>query len=297
MLRRYQHVAGEYGFVRPMAEMLSMLPRPGSYLLADQSGLSGWIGRPLADIPMRHEQQMFIGVGAGLFVLIGLIGAWSACSQRIFSVHLTRLMSLSLLLLVLMTLYVGGWSVYEWVAKLPGVSSIRAVSRIALVMLFPAAVLVAFCIDWLLNLSFLATYRNRAFLLAAGVALTLESFYYQPHHTPMQSWRARQDKLGERVGPVSKDAVLFVTQPKAEPFFMTEIDAMIHAQNHSIPTLNGYSGNTPPRYTYPDPCLPAAIRVDSYIALRGMADTKRQYILDKLHLVNLEPCVLPSEKK
>ena len=113
----------------------------------------------------------------------------------------------------------------------------------------------------------------------------------------MQSWRARQDQLGERAGAVGKDAVLFVTQPKAEPFFMTEIDAMIYAQNRHIPTLNGYSGNTPPRYTYPDPCLPVAMRIDSYIALRGMSPAKRQHLIDNLHVVTLEPCVKPEDKK
>jgi hypothetical protein len=296
-LRRYQHVAGEYGFTRPLSELFSMLPRLESYLLADQSGLTGSLGRSLTDIPMRHEQQMFIGVGAGLLLIIGFVRTWASKTQPFAECYLARVMSIALVLLVLVTLCVGDWSVYAWLAQVPGVSSIRAVSRIALVMLFPAAVLVAFGIDWVSRSAFLPTYGKTACLLIAAVVLTTESFYYQPHHTPMQSWRARQDQLGEQAGAVGKDAVLFVTQPKAEPFFMTEIDAMIYAQNRHIPTLNGYSGNTPPRYTYPDPCLPVAMRIDSYIALRGMSPAKRQHLVDNLHVVTLEPCSKPDDKK
>jgi hypothetical protein len=107
----------------------------------------------------------------------------------------------------------------------------------------------------------------------------------------MQSWRARRDKLEAVIQPhPPKGAVLFVTQPKAEPFFMTEIDAMIYAQDRHLATLNGYSGNTPPGYTYPDPCLVPEMRVNSYFALRGPSDVKRQQILDRLHTVHLEPC-------
>jgi hypothetical protein len=76
---------------------------------------------------------------------------------------------------------------------------------------------------------------------------------------------------------------------------MTEIDTMIYAQDHHLATLNGYSGNTPPEYTYPDPCLVPEMRVNSYFALRGPSDVKRQQILDKLHTVYLEPCIKPSE--
>ncbi len=297
VLRRYQHVASEYGFTRPLTELFSMLPRPGSYLLGDHSGLSAWVGRLITDIPMRPEQQMFIGLGAGLLMLVGALRCLRFSPQSAATIYLARMMCVSLLLLVAMTLVVGDHTVYAWLAKLPGVASIRAVSRIGLVMLLPVAVLVALAVDWAFRARMTSLSLKSLCLLGLVAILTLESVYYQPHHTPMQSWRARQDKLRTAIGPLEKDAVLFVTQPKAEPFFMTEIDAMIYAQDHRAATLNGYSGNTPPRYTYPDPCLPLEMRIDAYFALRGGTPAKRQQIVEKLKPVVLEACDKPPASK
>ena len=306
MLRRYQLVALDYRFVRPPEELMSMLPRLGSYLLADQSVLTSWLGRQVADVPMRHEQQMFAGLGVWLVAVVGLLSAWFFRSTLTKELgQLTRISSLALLLLVAASLLVKGHSFYLFLAQLPGVGAIRAVSRIALVMLLPMAIIVAAGTDSLIRVwsSFWSGPQTRdqsvqvsLFLLALIGLLTLESLYFQPHHTPMQSWRARRDKLEALITPPpSKGAVLFVTQPKAEPFFMTEIDAMIYAQDHHLATLNGYSGNTPPGYAYPDPCLVPETRINSYFALRGPSDVKKQQILDKLHIVYLEPCIKSSE--
>lgn len=305
MLRRYQLVALDYRFARSPEELISMLPRLGSYLLADQSGLTSWLGRQVADMPMRHEQQMFAGVGVWLVAVVGLLSAWFFRSAFMKELgQLTRLSSLALLLLVLATLFVKGNSFYLLLAQLPGVGAIRAVSRIALVMLLPLAIIVAAGTDSLARVwsSLWPSQYTRSqvvqvlcLLVLIGL-LTLESLYFQPHHAPMQSWRARRDKLEAVIQPpLPKGVILFVTQPKAEPFFMTEIDAMIYAQDHHLATLNGYSGNTPPGYTYPDPCLVPEMRVNSYFALRGPSDVKRQQILDKLRTIYLELCTKSSE--
>jgi hypothetical protein len=271
-----------------------MLPRPGSYLLADHSTLVGWLGRMVIDVPMRHEQQMFVGFGVAALTLMGLFWSWRTLAPSLTG--FVRRMLLALLLLVGFTLMVGDNSLYLLMAKVPGVSSIRAVSRIALILLFPLAVAAAAGFDWVVRAAAVSWLKGLSVLLLIGV-LTLESICYNPHHTPMQSWRARRDALQAKIGTLPKDAVLFVTQPSAEPFFMTEIDAMIYAQDHDLATLNGYSGNTPPRYTYPDPCLPPEMRVDSYFALRGLVADRRQQILNTLHTVILEPCSKPSEPK
>ena len=293
-LKRYQHVALEYNFVRPLSELISMLPRPGSYMLADHSTLVAWLGRMVTDVPMRHEQQMFVGFGVAAIALLGLFWSWRTLEPSLTA--LVRRMMLALLLLVALTVMVHDLSLYLLLAKLPGVSSIRAVSRIALIMLFPLAVAIAAGFDGIIRSSVAKWLKALSVLLLIGV-LTLESICYNPHHTPMQSWRARRDALQAKIGTLPKNSVLFVTQPSAEPFFMTEIDAMIYAQDHHLATLNGYSGNTPPRYTYPDPCLPPEMRVDSYFALRGLVADRRQQILNTLHTVIFEPCSKPSEPK
>jgi hypothetical protein len=293
-LKRYQHVSLDYNFVRPLSELVSMLPSPGSYLLSEHSTLVGWLCRFVTDVPMRHEQQMFVGFGVAALALIGLFWSWRTLAPSLTG--FVRRMLLAMLLLVGFTLMVGDNSLYLLMAKVPGVSSIRAVSRIALILLFPLAVAAAAGFDGVVRAAAVNWLKGLSVLTLIGV-LTLESICYNPHHTPMQSWRARRDALQAKIGTLPKDSVLFVTQPSAEPFFMTEIDAMIYAQDHHLATLNGYSGNTPPRYTYPDPCLPPEMRVDSYFALRGLVADRRQKILNNLHIVFLEPCSKPTEPK
>jgi hypothetical protein len=70
---------------------------------------------------------------------------------------------------------------------------------------------------------------------------------------------------------------------------------MIYAQDRHLKTLNGYSGNTPPGYTYPDPCLTPEMRVNSYFILRGANEAKRQQILDNLRTISPQPCLKPTE--
>ena len=107
MLRRYQLVALDYRFMRPPEELMSMLPRLGSYLLADQSGLTSWLGRQVADVPMRHEQQMFAGLGVWAVALVGLTSAWLFRSTLTKDLgQVARFASLALLLLVAATLFV-----------------------------------------------------------------------------------------------------------------------------------------------------------------------------------------------
>ncbi len=293
-LKRYHHVAGEYNFLKTLSELISMLPRPGSYLLADHSPSAVWLGSLVTEMPMRHEQQMFVGFGVLVISLLGAVWSW-----RLVSVQLAafiRVMILALVLLVGLTLFVNESSLYLYLAKLPGVVAIRAVSRIALVMLLPMAVATAAGFDALLGCS-LPKRSKFFFVLLLVAALTLETSAYKSHHTPLQSWRDRRDSLQTKIGSLPHDTILFVTQPKGEPFFLTEIDAMIYAQDHQIATLNGYSGNTPPYYTYPDPCLSPEMRLDSYFAFRGSTVAMRQHFLTKLHTVFLEPCVTSINAK
>lgn len=66
----YLHYSKLYGFQRAAAEIASLLPRPQSYLLADSSGVWGGLSQQLATrMPMRHEQQIFFGLG-----ILGLMG-------------------------------------------------------------------------------------------------------------------------------------------------------------------------------------------------------------------------------
>jgi hypothetical protein len=282
LLRQYKLIAAEYQLVRPIDDLRSLIPRLHSYLLADNSGLTRWIGSWVAEFPTRPEHQLFIGLG--VFVL-SVLGTW-------VPTFFGRVFFVTLLLLVGLTVMAGDQSLYLWLLKIPGFDAIRAVSRVILVMLFPVAVLVAVGADRLLQLTLTWGLLLRGLLIVAIVAsLTVETVYYVPRQEAVQTWQDRQRGLRSLIkDKLPSDTILFVTQRQAEPFYITELDAVIYAQNHQLATLNGYSGSTPVGYAYPDPCLPSDARLRGYFAFRGLSEVKQKELLSRLRVVALEAC-------
>ena len=281
LLRQYKLIASDYQLARPIEDLRSLIPTLQSYLLADNSGLTGWIGAWLSNFSTRSEHQLFVGLGVLIF---SLLGAWVTRFGRMFFV--------TWLLLIGLTLMIADRSLYLWLLKIPGFDAIRAVSRIILVMLFPVAVLVATGVDRLLRLTLSRGMLLRILLTVAMMScLTLETIYYVPHHAAVQTWQDRQRGLRSLIrDELPSDTILFVTQRKAEPFYITELDAMIYAQDHQLATLNGYSGSTPAGYAAPDPCLPSDARLSAYFAFRGISEDKQKELLRRLRVVALEPC-------
>lgn len=281
LLRQYKLISAEYQLVRPIDDLRSLIPRLHSYLLADNSGLTRWIGSLVAEFPTRPEHQLFIGIGV---LAMSAAGAWVTTFGRIFFV--------TLLLLVGLTVMVADQSLYLWLLKIPGFDAVRAVSRIILVMLFPVAVLVAVGTDRLLKMTLARGMMLRVLLIVIlVVSLTIETVYYVPHHAAVQTWQDRQRALRSVIkDELPGDTILFVTQRQTEPFYITELDAMIYAQDRLLATLYGYSGSTLSGYAYPDPCLPSETRLQGYFAFRGVPEAKQKELLSRLRVVALEAC-------
>ena len=281
LLRQYKMIAADYQLTRPIDDLRSLIPSLHSYLLADNSGLTRWVGSWLAYFPTRSEHQLFLGLGVFVFCVLG---AWRN--------HLGRVFFVTLLLLVGLTTMVAEQSLYLLLLKIPGFYAIREVSRIILVMLFPVAVLVAIGVDRLLRLTLPWGMMPRGlFIVVIVVSLTIETAYYVPHHAAVQTWQDRQRGLRSLIrDELPKDTILFVTQRQAEPFYITELDAMIYAQDHQLATLNGYSGSTLPGYAHPDPCLPSDARLQGYFFVRGLSEAKQNELLSRLRVVALQAC-------
>lgn len=283
LLYQYQFVSTYYGFTRDMGETLSMMPRPAAYLLADRSGLSNWIGQNIPKTVMRNEQQMFFGAGVGLIALFGLCQSVTTSTSR----TLSRIAGLALLILVLLTLSIRGYSVYKWLLYLPGLGSIRAVSRVVLVMLFPLGILVSSGFDRVLNNEKILSVRW-VVLLAMILALTSETLYYQPYRLPVTAWFERQVEMRSELPTlIPKDSILFITNSPKDPYHdLAEVDGMVLAQDLGIPTLNGYSGNVPPGYLKPDPCLDYKNRLQTYADFNHLPD---DFVTDQArHVILIE---------
>ncbi|WP_313347873.1 hypothetical protein [Stenotrophomonas sp.] len=249
----YVHYSDVYGFGRGLGEVASLTPRPQSYLLADQSliwgGISSHVGQ---SVPMRHEQQLFFGLG-----IIGL----AVLGVRYSRARMRWVALVSLGLLVALTLTFGRYSLYLAIATLPGAESVRAVARIGLVMALPLALLVGMAVDAMPRLQV----GMRVLIGLLVVAMMAESALHQTTHFSFEEARARTVAArGQLPASLPAGAVLFIPASPDVPFYVSELDAMVLAQELGHPTLNGYSGNVPPGYlSEPErpPCAQAVTRL------------------------------------
>ena len=287
LLLQYLQVKNEYEIVRPLDEISQMLPTLRSYLIADGSLVSGWIGGWIPDFPMRHEHQMFFGIGVWV---LAVIGAFVSFRQGL---SLGRAALVSLVIMVVATLSIGSMSLYWVFAMSPGTNAIRAVARINLVFLLPLSVLTAIAITYL-QAWWQQQGRPAAAALVGCLALVLlvpEMLGFQSMKTSIDDWQARVTDLKKLLpADMPPDPVLYVTSKGFEPFYMAELDGMVLAQDMGIPTLNGYSGHTPQGYSMPGSCSDFAGRLDGYAAFAGQSKAQIDAIADRVVVLRPTPC-------
>jgi hypothetical protein len=288
LLYRYQSISASYGFKRSPSEIISMLPRISSYLLADHSRLSSWIGGFVTDIPMRHEHQMFFGAGIWALSIYGAVVAWSKSEMK----QLAKIALFTFVFMFLFTLNLGGISLYRAISYLPGLSAVRAVTRIVLVMLMPISILVAIGTQQLWNKIDVNNKSEKLVLsLIVVILLGAEVVAYRQYSTPIAVWVAQQTALKNKLTmPLAADTILYVTGKNSVPNFVTELDGMILAQDMRLPTLNGYSGNAPPNYSDPSPCTSFHNRIDAYARFKDLPLAATNVLAARVMVVALENC-------
>jgi hypothetical protein len=269
MMWIYADVAHQYRFSRDKNEVLSMTPHFVSYFLADRSHLTSWVGSWVDSIPqhLRHEQQMFFGLGVWIFTFIGLFGAYSkSLFRRIGLIALG-----SFLLLVFFTISVFDFSIYRLILFIPGFSSVRVVSRIVLILLLPISILVSIGVEYLVQKLSWAY----AFLISI-IFLVPEIIYYSPYSTPIVLWEERINKVrASLVQPASRDSVIYISSKNESQHFLADLDAMILAQEFGATTFNGYSGNFPAPYLKSTPCNSVKKRLNVLKSLNVSIDHQR----------------------
>ncbi|MDP3895520.1 MAG: hypothetical protein Q8Q62_02470, partial [Mesorhizobium sp.] len=289
LLLPYLLVAREYGFGRSYAEIDTMLPRLSSYLLADDQPYGAWLSGWIENIPMRHEHQLFVGFAPLALFLAGTF----AIIRHGTRLPVARPSLLALLMLFLLTLHVGGWSLYALVAHLPGFNAVRAVSRVILVMLLPISIVAATGVEALGNVLRVRSAASSLAFGAALAALLVPELALQPAaFSPISEMQARLDRLMPHLPqPLPADAILSVAAvPGADHGAAIEVDAMMLAQRLGIPTINGYSGNAPPGVSIVTPCGDAIFRLSGYAVHAGLSPEDLGRLAARVVMVRLAPC-------
>jgi hypothetical protein len=236
----YLQVVRLYHLHRFWFEITEMLPRPFSYLKAVRSDFWSWVPSHLNPVPAAHEHQMFFGLVPVTCLGIALLSGRVRAADR-----LLRQSLYALAILVLLTLKFNGVTIYVLLATLPGLSAIRAVTRIVLVMIFPVALVMGSVLD----LGWVARSRRPYLVpvvLAACLFLVLEAIMIRRSTSTIQEWDHRLEALrAETATPIGAGSILVVANQKDRPDWMRELDAMVLAQSLKATTMNGYSGNNP----------------------------------------------------
>lgn len=283
----YLQVTKLYGVKRSWAEIATMLPRPQSYFLSDASYLwSSTNARIFADIPMRHEHQMFIGVIPLLLAVAGFLTGSRSTHGQVYT-----LLAGALGVIISLTIYLGGFSLWYLMHKLPLASAIRAMTRIDQMLLFPIAYLAAVTIDQIRT----NTKYGTKLIWAIIIPLMIFEFSATNLGTSLKAdWRKRLAET-ESILPkqLPEDAIVFFTQRKG-PFYADELDAMWVALTHGVKTLNGYSGIYPPGYSleYHNNCNQLPQRLLAYTKFASPADSLNAYreLIQRTIPVGFEGC-------
>lgn len=267
----YLRVSTIYGATRGWSEIASMLPRPQSYILSDWSLF--WADRDaemFAEIPMRHEHQMFIGLIPAFLALLGLIIGFKKKPVAAFSMLLG-----ALVIIVIFTLSVGGSSLWYLFHKLPLASAIRVMTRVDQALLFIFAYLAVIGLDGLTN-----RYR---WVGIGVVGVVLPLFMLEMSNTRFlssskEAWRARIAALMPIIPKdLPEDAILFIAQQGEQDIYggiFAELDAIWVSRIVGVKTVNGYSGNTPPNsiLNYGVECSELPKRMSSYLKQQNISD-------------------------
>ncbi|WP_428560159.1 MAG: hypothetical protein ACP59X_15920 [Solidesulfovibrio sp. DCME] len=200
----------------------------------------GWLEGLVAANP---EERLF----PGLVPLVGLgFGLWClAGRRRDKAAVLAGLLALAAVLVVVAFLDV--WGPRGALGWLPGVSSLRVTTRVAVLAVPCAGLGLALLLDRVARR--LRPGWAGAFLVAA-LAVVAADQYVRPEAYPSHAWRPARERVEVLARSVPGPARVFYVQPAApsgEPeYWAVHLDAMLAAQRLGKATYNGYSSWLPP---------------------------------------------------
>ena len=229
---------------RPMEEIVSNLPKPASWLFSNDQ----WIIPPLFS-PGRTpqgwvygaEQQLFPGWLFLILFAASVITALRLPSRRDQELRVWLIAVGAMLIGCISIMDLSLWPVVS--RMLPGAGSLRASSRIGMIIILFAAPCLALASQHWLSVQ---TLSSRAITLIVGftagfcsiLAIRAPSF-------SLQQWKEKHSSLSDALIANNCDVFWQEWQAEAGESWRTHVQAM-HVQQHTgIPTLNGLSGQFP----------------------------------------------------
>ncbi|MCE9620824.1 MAG: endo alpha-1,4 polygalactosaminidase [Actinomycetia bacterium] len=151
----------------------------------------------------------------------------------------------------------------------PGARSLRAIDRIMLIGVLLAVMIIAIALASLRDRERVGRARRSPRAEAIGIAVVLALIVVEQVNVGASSLVDRSDQqqmLSAVPDPPDACQAFYITDsgPFDEALPISAIDAMLIAQRYSLPTLNGYSGQSPRGFRFLDP------RGDDYLYRVGL---------------------------
>jgi hypothetical protein len=251
----YFEVKNIYAFERHWSGIEPMLPRIHSYFVGDNSYL--WFSKNaevFSQIPSRNEHQMFIGVGAMLALLILFL-------RKDFLKHNQLALNFghATAIIIAVTLFVGSASLYIFLSPLPGISSIRAVSRVILILLFPLGYLVGLSIDKIGAIKS-EIFSSSTIIFIICALIIADPILAKKIITSEGEWQKRSEVLASKISQkIDKSNILVVASNS--DCSIENFDAMMLSQELGIKTINGCASFYPGEFHALNSCLEVEKRV------------------------------------
>lgn len=243
------------------------LPKLNSWILVPPTNnlWSNLLGHLSGNLPVFYEHWIFHGLIVSLAVAMAIISLLRKCSgtkpggldgdQR----QTVKVFLLTGLVIILLSLnFSNGLSLWMIVYKvIPGASAIRAISRIALIVL-PCLIIAGFISlnSWIHRFD-----RQRVLQMFLLVSITtfgileqrIDGTAYDPNRAQT---RVVQAELSQLIKQYCQVAYLSPTNPEKPPsatpaieIIYSQIDAMWAGITANRPVINGYSGFSPPGFS------------------------------------------------
>ena len=227
---------------RPGAEIINNLPKPLSYLYSSNFWLlqAPWTpDRPPTEFVYGAEQELFPG---WIFLFLLTAAVITAFRKHRHPTNGLVPWLWVIAAMVLLSLSWSGISAWPLISKLlPGASSLRASSRVGMmIILFASPALALASQRWQLQ-------RNQTNATLAGVLAMTGSFagiwaIGQPSFS-LQQWRKELNALSSSLS--NSECSVFWYQWSDQAPWRAHVLAMHAQQRTGIPTANGYSGHFP----------------------------------------------------
>ena len=285
----YFWISKNYGVSKSWVEIEELLPRVKSYFISDNSILWGVISNKLGKLDMHHEQQLFPGISS---VFILLMGVFNYKQIRKNEYLLFNLFTIGFL--ILLTLNINGFSIYQLIVQLPVVNNVRAVSRIILVLMWPIAFSIGIILNEIQNKN--DSWRKFLPVFCLLFLITDSAFFHHSTYSKAESI-ARLEEIKTNTVNIDKNNILFLAAENEETAIIREIDSMLIAQELGVPTLNGYSASSPKGYSAPTTCTQLPKRIISFMSWAGITDNEYyKKNLEQAYLIGFEDCETESWK-